>query len=33
MNAEIEFKDTVSKESISLMKMMLNKSPKNRANA
>ena len=25
MNAEIEFKDTVSKESIQLMKMMLNK--------
>lgn len=33
MNAEIEFKDTVSKEAISLMKIMLNKSPKNRANA
>jgi serine/threonine protein kinase len=33
LNQEIEYKDTVSKEAIDLMKTMLNKVPKSRATA
>ena len=33
MNAEIEYKDTASKEAIDLMKLMLNRKPNDRATA